>query len=392
MNIIGPLNPTAVIQWPVWVWQNRDRIASFPGEAADFVQTFVESSGESVQRIGSSLVYGTPDGAKRVLAFVEENGDLPGRLDALSSGQAALSSTLGGLQSMCLVTLGLSVVTPGILLTQFAFLSRQFNSLKKQLRELQEQWDSSQTAELKNGLDSLDVGVAKQNRSLVDQSHDSLNKSVHYFRQRLERVLDDKPNKPDRALVLYLMRHLSVAICGTARCRIAQEYDDLALSMLDEHKVVLQGAASRVFSQTAGHDPDRFLIPELKDVDLEFLRSLYQQAHWAGIDAGDVEIREASRSAAKFFDGLRPRIFRRLRSPFKPKPEPLRSELRDATAGIEEANRVLSLRSFLEEAKQAGQRAIDVIHTLRDELKGSDARFVAWSMGTPQAAKVQNDS
>jgi hypothetical protein len=131
-------------------------------------------------------------------------------------------------------------------------------------------------------------------------------------------------------------------------------------------------------------DPERFLIPELAgDVSLESLLALFQQAKHAGaLDKNDQlqQTLASNPSAAEFFETMRGRLYKTKWGLFKPKPKALRDELRDATACVEETNRVLSLAEFLDESQQAKQQALEAICWYDQEAREGSSPYFAWGV------------
>ncbi len=88
--------PTSAFDLASWVWRHREELPSLPLDAADLVQQTIENGGEGIRRIGSSIVFGTPDGGQQVLAFIDQ---APPQLGALEAGQQAMNASLGVLDA-----------------------------------------------------------------------------------------------------------------------------------------------------------------------------------------------------------------------------------------------------------------------------------------------------
>ena len=370
-----------------WAWQNRRDISNFPTEAGDFLVAMAENGGDAVQRVGSQLVLGTPDGGRRVLGFIDQTApqldSIETAVNGISAGQAALTSSVASLQTVSMVTLGLSAVTPVILLAQYRYLSNQFADLKKSVKDLRDIIEQQSTAKLQAGLNVLENGVNKDDEPLVREAMMPCEESLELYRGRLKEAVDEKRS---RELVHYLTRHLAIAMCASARCNMALGYDDSANQLLQKHKPLLKEATGLVFDQAIGGDPSRFLIPELAEtVSFDFIRSLIQQADAAGIMADENELKKAATelSPTGFFEYLRPKLFKSKLGMFGKKKAVSQciADLRQASAIVEETNRVLSLETFLEEAKRTGVRAIDTLKDLDQRKKEhGEAGYVAWAL------------
>lgn len=368
-----------------WAWQNRKAIANFPREAGDFLVALAENGGNAIQRVGSQLILSTPDGGQRLLGFIDQTSlrldGIEQAVSRVSDNHATLTSSIASLQTVSMVTLGLSAVTPVLLLAQFRYLSRQFNELKQSFKDLQEIIEKQSIAKLQSGLDVLENGVRKGDEALVKQAMMPCSESLQFFRGRLEDAIHEKRGP---ALLHYLTRHLAISMCAASRCSIALGYDDSAQQLLETHRPLLKQATRIVFIRAMAEDPSRFLIPELaKTVSFEFICSLLQQAEAAGATADGSELKKAmpEMSPTGLFEHLRPKLFQKKLGWFGRTRmiKQCKEDLRQAAAIIEETNRVLSLEAFLIEAKRASVRAIDALKELDSRKEGRGDGFVAWS-------------
>src|SRR5262249_34783807 len=197
------------------------------------------------------------------------------------------------------------------------------------------------------------------------------NDAAVFFGNRAQSAVTEEQ---DRRAILMLSRHLTVAVCGTVRCYVALEEDAEARKVLRARSKGLRAAARAVFEKSVGRDPERFLVPELADeVSLDSLATLFHQAQCAGALDGADEPPPAGAGqtpAARVFETMRNRLYKsRWGWTFKPNAQALKEELRDATACIEETNRVLSLAEILNQAKQADRPALEVVSWFNEEAK-----------------------
>ncbi len=389
--LVAPIDGKSVVSWVLWAWKNREQLKRFPSDAGNTVVEMIQNGGEAVQRIGSTIVFGAPDGGQRVLGFLDQTtASLDGiktAVGGLQQGQVALTASLASLQTISMVTLGLSAVTPLVIAAQFRYLWTQFNDLKKEIRMLAKMVQDQELSKLESGLGILEKGIEKHDRALIEHALPACDESRVFFNRRVADVIDDRGGSA--SVALHLARHLAVATCASARCYVALGHDDGAAQTLDTQREVLKSSAQFIFRKTVGRDPARFLIPHLSDqVSMEFVRSLFQQALHAGIEDGDdvKRLLLESDSASGFFEALRPTLFRKRWGWFGPRKKlkkRLLTDLRQAAASIEETNRVFSLRTFLDEAQKAGKGAIDVLETLdkeKQKFSKSDAQCMAWSL------------
>ena len=372
-----------------WAFQHKDLLFTAPGEVGRFVQSVIEHGGNAIRRIGSTIVFGGPDQSQHVLGFIDQASrqldHIETALQGANANQALLSASVASLQKLSMITLGLSALTPALLVAQFRWLSKQHETLRRDLRNLAKLVAQGPISELQGGLGVLEDGVAKADLGLIEKALVPCRTSVHYFSDLVGNAIR---NSDDRKVILHLARHLSIAICGTARCHIALQYDDRAKTVIETHKKALTESARYVFQLTVAQKPERFLIPKLsKVVSLEFLQSLFRQAGEAEIipDSVKKSIPDVS-SVAAFFEGVRPNLFHKSKWPFGPDTNGLQDEIRDAAASVEETNRVLSLQTFLEQAERAKTTAFDAVRKVDKERAKIESGYFAWSFASPAPA------
>lgn len=371
--LISPLSPQTV-NWLIWAIRTLRRVDG-RGTGNDVSSLL---SGDGIRRIGSSVVFGTPDGSQRVLAFIDA---VPDKLRSLEASQQAIGASLTSLQTLSAVSLGVSALTPAVMGLQFAWLRRQFNDLKKQIKNLEDLVEGQTRAKLKTGLDALEAGTRKNCKRRIEHAYVPCREAMHSFADRLGSFLEEPEKQQDRKVIRHLTQHLSVAICAAARCDIATGDDDGAEETITRHQPVLVKSSQAVFRQTLENGPGRFLTANLTDDNsgIEFLRSLIQQAKDTGILASDHPLAQASGSVAEFVNHLlgAPRRNGFLGSWFGPD---IKDELRDAAASVEDASRVLSLRSMIEEAKRVGRDVRSILGDVEAGKKAAKSPFVAWAI------------
>ncbi len=126
--------------------------------------------------------------------------------------------------------------------------------------------------------------------------------------------------------------------------------------------------ATAVFWRTVGPDPMRYLMPAMREhgATLEAMAELYRQAGHAGI------LEDASESASDFFEGQRVRLasaadplFHKGRTVIR-----LRAELAEATAAVEEVNRVQGLWLTLRHCLKEGTNYLDLERQILADVEG----------------------
>jgi hypothetical protein len=340
-----------------WTWKHRAQLEGIAQDAGEFVESALSDEGAGVHRAGSTLRHRSANGSSRALAFLGQTAHQLADIEKAISGgvdageQVLSAGSLQSLHTVSMVTLGLSAITPIILAAQFTYLRKRFNQLQKDIRHLEQLLEARYVSELESGLELLESGARQHNKGRIEGALQKCNDAAVFFANRLRNAIGEQQ---DRRAVLLLSRHLAVAVCGTTRCFVALEEDAEARKTLGTRRPALRAAARAVFQQTVAKDPERFLVPELSgDVTLASFVALFQQAKHAGALVKDDPLQQAvanQPSASQVFETMRSRLFKSKWGLFKPKPKALKDELRDATACVEETNRVLSLAEFLDES------------------------------------------
>lgn len=369
-----------------WAWNNRATIDGFPEEAGDFLVSLAESGGDAVRRVGSQLVLGSPEAGETIIGFIDQAAPQLSHIETavlgLESGQLALTGSVASLQTLSMVTLGLSAISPILLACQFRYLSNQFSSIKKSLHELKQIHYDDVKANLVAGLESLNTGVDKGNNSLIENALVPCGKATDFFAQQVAGELEN--SSPQIARLHYLARHLTVSVCATARTHIGLGYDCKAAEALEKHKPLLNQVSSQIFNNTLGKDPAQYLLPDLKDrVGLDVILSAFQQAEAAGIlDAAVTDFVVGNHlDRTSLFEYLRPSLFKKRSLGFRKsvRIEQLLNQLQTTIANLEETNRVSSLLEFLKQAKENDRKASEVLIELDRKKKETGAEFVAWT-------------
>ena len=237
--------------------------------------------------MGNTLVFGQADGGERVLAFIEQTAprlDHIGQaVDGLQAGQAALSASLAGLQTVSMVTLGFTALTFAVMVAQFAALNRQLTVLQRQIARLNQMFEAAVLADLSAGLALLRLGQGHRQNGDRDNAAHNLREAVapslramKYFGE----LLGTELNRPrvNRDELRLLARHLSVAITAFASCQIGLEQDQYAFSQSVAELALLRQAARWTFHDAVARDPAPYLLPAMRGhgVTIDFMSQLYQ--------------------------------------------------------------------------------------------------------------------
>jgi hypothetical protein len=239
---------------------------------ADYAQAALANPDGVLRRVGNTIVFGRPDGGEQVIAFIEQTAP---RLDhveravgGLLAGQDALSASLQSVQTLSMVTLGLSGLSSGVLGVQFLALNRRLGELGQQVAHLHKKFDAAVTADLKAGLDLLRQGQDFLEAGDQANAHSRLTaalpyclRTMKYFGELLGTELNR--NRADRDEVRLLACHLAVAVGGVASCQVGLEQDRHAFGQSAEELGLLRRAAGVIFGVAVARDPAAFMHPAL---------------------------------------------------------------------------------------------------------------------------------
>lgn len=272
-----------------WFWQNRKDFGPVLDGVGDFLGKALSNPETAIRRIGGSIFVRNEQGGEDVLAFIEQTTpkidaiqdavtDTQMQLGTLQIGQTALSSSLGSLQTLSMVSLGFTTITPVVLLAQFSALHHRLNAIEQNLRAL---ITNQQIAALEAGLEHLKLGMRALKEGNQANARDRFNSALErcldnarFFGNLLDQEL--AASKVNRDNTRFVFRYLALAALGAVGCHIALQKENWATEKLQEEIPRLQRAARRIFGETVAKDPSAFLLlsPGHGGVSLEFLADL----------------------------------------------------------------------------------------------------------------------
>ncbi len=356
-----------------WVLTNRGPLAEIIERFSGAVAGSFTGGTQRLDRIGGALV-AVEGNQREVIGLLhrhEDKLDGVGRaVEGLAAGQAGLAESLDLLTSLSAVTLGFSVLTPVLLLSQFRILHRRFDSLSREVKAIQERLDLRNSAELNAGLTFLaqSAGDGADCETLLQQALMELTRADLYYSAFLESELA-KGGQSDRDLLWLLTRHLTMAVLGLAACHLRRKEPRRAEATLRKGMATMIEHAAAVFGRTVGSDPMRYLMPAMREhgATLEGMAELYRQAGHAGILAS------ANGSTSDFFEGQRGRLANAADPVFYKGSTVarLRAELAEATAAVEEVNRVQGLWLTLRHCAKTGVDYSELERRILADLEAS---------------------
>jgi hypothetical protein len=390
--------PVEVVSWGAWRWQNRqvfEPALQRLGVATDWAAAVLTNPDGAVRRAGNTLIFGQADGGDRVLAYLQQTSPrieaIEHAVDGLQAGQAALSSSLASLQTVSMVTLGLTALTPAVLGVQFVALNRRLGAIQKQIANLHKKFAAAIKADLETGLDLLRQGQDFLEAGNRPNARDRLTDALPFCHRTMKyygKLLGDCLGRPkvSREEARLLARHLAVAVVDAASCQIGLEQDQHAFAQSGQELDLLRKAARWVFHDLVVRDPAPYLLPGMRahGVTLDFMATLFQQAR----DAGAFDPAKDS-SASAWFDEHREALVRAsLKQPFFGSENwytTLKGQLREAIAAVEETSRVVGLSRQVEEVRGSGRcSTLAVMGRSRQNAagEGDDAcQYAAWGFG-----------
>ena len=345
-----------------WLLANADELGDAAARLTRPALAALTEPTASLDRIGSALV-SQRHGQIEVIGLLHQHTT---RLDRISTavdeiGQSidGLGHSVGLLTTLSMVGLGVSILSQVHLAFQFDRLTRRINAVDRRVRAVQDLLVQEHRAKLAHGLDDLrnagDVAAAdpQAGRQFTFDARLNLAGSRSSYTQQLSDQLAN-PANVDPLYLWMLARHLTTAALGEVACHLRLNQPDQAAGILRSATGVLTTHASAVFNRTVAPNPNRFLMPATAEygVTLDAVAELYRQAAHAGVAADTPPA-----TAADLFESLRGRwggasdpLFGKAR-----KVRQLRAEFAEASAAVEEVNRLKGLALAIERYEHAGR-------------------------------------
>jgi hypothetical protein len=385
---------TEVVSWSTWLWQHRqafEPVIGRVGDLGEFAGAALMNPDGALRRVGNTLVFGQADAGPRVLAFLEQTAprveSIQQAVGTLQAGQGAISASLSSLETLSMVSLGLTAFIPVVLGAQFAALHRRLSDIQRLLARLDKKFDVAVMADLRAGLDLLRQGQDFLETNDGANAHSRLNAALPYCLRTMKYfsgLLGDElhQGKVQRAEIRLLARHLSVAVVAVASYQVGLGQDQHAFAQSGQEIDLLRQAARWTFQESVGRDPAPFLLPCMREcgVTIDFMARLFQQAR----DAGAVEP-GTDCSVAAWFEEHREGLFqaRPPRWGLARWRQTLRGQLHEAVAAVEEHNRVVGLATLVEQVRGEGNSTLDILREFNRNVGPANAArapYVAWGL------------
>ncbi|MFT3881143.1 MAG: hypothetical protein QM703_15955 [Gemmatales bacterium] len=353
-----------------WALIHRNDIAALAhGDWGAFANSLISNPQGAISRQGSCLLYQPEGSESQLLGFFEQTtsqlSDVQDGLSTVAVGQAAVTSSITTLQTISMVSLGLSAITPLILMAQNRAISNRMKALEKQMALLHFKWDAAEVARLETALELLNQarGLHEKNPTAATSRYEHALKScldsMKYSAKMLSNLASEKTLAKQQLRQVAL--HLMVAILGAASCQVGLGQDQLAFSQSQHEMALLKDSLGLYFVKSVDNNPGIYLLPGLAEhgITLDSLTALYQQAELAGI------IKKSDRlSASSWFEDHREKLFSTIAPWFKKSYLEYRVQFCETSSFVEEFNRIKGLERMVGELSKQGKRSSAVLETL----------------------------
>ena len=376
-----------------WLLAHSGELGDAFGRLAGPVVAAITDPAASVDRVGSALV-AQQNGQAEVIGLLHRHtttlDGIAAAVDGVGVSVDGVARSAGLLGSLSMVGLGVSVLAHAHLAFQFDRLTRRLQRLEAEVGQVREMMHADFRGALNAGLFKLKSGI--------DAGPNAPDRAGELFRNAIDNLTDSRARytellrggvgagNPQARWVLA--RHLTVAVLGEASGHIRLGEADAAVVSLEHGLGPVREHARAVFGRTVAARPGAFLMPALAEhgVTLEALAELYRQAGHAGV-------RDENRTTpADLFESLRPglgsgraggprffkgRVVRRLRAEFA-----------EASAAVEEVNRLKGLALAIGFCNRSGRDFGTLAEQIRCEIEARHPEDGACFAAFPPAEGV----
>ncbi|WP_439626851.1 hypothetical protein [Gemmata sp.] len=351
-----------------WLLAHSGELGDAAARIARPVMAAITDPSSSLDRIGSALVAQNAD-RQEVIGLLHQHTT---QLDGISAavvgvGQAVghVGQAVGVLTSLTMVGLGVAALSQAHIAFQFARLTERLKRLEAEVQEIKETMHAGFRGEMSAGLiklkSALDAQAAAPDRAdaLFRQAINNLTDSMAKYVELLRGGLGSR--NPHTEWVLA--RHLTVSTLGQAAAHTRLGEPGSAVQALRFGLPSIREHTRAVFRRTVGEKPGTFLMPALSGhgITLDVLAELCRQAGHAGVLEKSTRV-----TASDVFESLRDRLLD-VTDPwfFKTsKVERLRAEFAEASAAVEEVNRIEGLALTIEQCERTGHDHTSVVELI----------------------------
>jgi len=356
-----------------WIFANRDQLRDACARVLGPVTAAITDPSASIDRIGSALV-AQQKGQLEVLGLLHQHttklDGISAAVDGVGVSVDKISTSIGFLTSLSFVGLGLSALSQVHIAFQFQRLTNRLKRLEAEIHELKEMMQADFRSETSAGLTKLKNGNEAQttNPEMANTLfHGAIGNLTNSSARYIELLNSGVGAKNPQARWMFA-RHLIVSVLGEVAAYTRLGHPGLAVKSIELGLAPLRQHARSVFERTVAGKPSTFLMPAMAEhgFTLEALAELYRQAQNAG-----VLDRKQVGTAADLFESLRGH-WGEASDPFfgkAKKVQQLRVEFAEASAAIEEVNRLQGLALVIGQYGGTGQSYLDLSRQILEDIE-----------------------
>lgn len=358
-----------------WLLAHSGELGDAGARIARPVMAAITDPSSSLDRIGAALVAQSADRQEVIGLLHQHTTQLDGisaAVDGVGQAVDGVGQAVGVLTSLTMIGLGVGALSQVHIAFQFARLTERLKRLEAEVQEIKEMIHAGFRGELSAGLiklkAALDALATAPDRAdaLFRQAINNLTDSTAKYVELLRGGVGSR--NPQTEWVLA--RHLTVSALGQAAAYTRLREPGSAVQALRFGLPSVREHARAVFRRTVGEKPGTFLMPALSGhgITLDAVAELYRQAGHAGVLEKSTRI-----TSNDVFESLRDRLIDATDPWFfkASKVQRLRAEFAEASAAVEEVNRIEGLALTIEQCERAGRDYEDVVELI---LRAIEAR------------------
>lgn len=360
---------------------SAEKLAQILGQIADKGRI-----GDVIQIVGHTVQHVVGPGQATIIGMLDQlqtkENQISTAINVLDSKQTQMLAGLAGLKAVSMISLGFAGLAAGVILWQVSKQQKRLNEIAKQIKKVQQMLVASETAKLMAGVANLqlvDNAGDKVTHDQVDSVLSSVMPAGIWFRDFAK---EHDYHENDFRVLQSCARNYYIALNSEISSRFAiGDVSGAKLRLSDEEKH-LKEIAKYVYDLTLAGAEERLLSD--KEVSLDVVSELYQQAQQLGLIAGEVLL-----SPAAIFEIYREtrshRLEKMLKNTFGPKEASAGERIKLAKSIFSETQAVLAWRSAIVEMERASKDP----RTLRQDLdclrrsserSSDDDSFIAYSL------------
>ena len=379
MPVIAPAILTTVASW---IATNHDKIPMIVGRTGDLIEDLVREgsrAGRAISRFGSNIVWNSPDG-QRVIGGIEE---IQGSLAGLTEQSTEILTSVDGLRSLTMISVGFSGLSVGMLAAQFIYLGKRLNRIQKEIQKVQIKIDDTQEAQLKASLDYHKQAAGATGTKREDYYHEAVKRArdvSHFFSAQSTNATIHEGNP---TLIHYYARKYFLALASELSGLLGREELSDVIARVSSEEDTLKLIASLVYDSTIKDRVDELMTPELSDLaPLHVIEHVYNQASELGCLSSDEQF-----DIRTFIDANRKAIYghgmtRSLSPDFRQFKKSAAQKLGIAAGAFEEIQRLQSWKLTAMQCAASGGGANELeeaVNAAKKNLAASDSSFMIYA-------------